>query len=63
MEPPTGFIPTEWYPSALAIAGDDLLIASAKGESSGPDNMKAAMQTGRHPNEPANDRFIPTSPK
>jgi DNA-binding beta-propeller fold protein YncE len=46
---PVGFIPTEWYPSALAIAGNDLLIASAKGESSGPNNMKVAVQTGLHP--------------
>jgi DNA-binding beta-propeller fold protein YncE len=50
-EPLIGFIPTEWYPSALAIAGNNLLIASAKGESSGPNNMKAAMQTELHPNE------------
>ena len=27
-----GFIPTAWYPSALAVHGDDLLIATAKGE-------------------------------
>jgi DNA-binding beta-propeller fold protein YncE len=40
------FIPTEWYPSALAIVGNDLLIASAKGEGSGPNNMKAAVQIG-----------------
>jgi DNA-binding beta-propeller fold protein YncE len=46
---PAGFIPTEWYPSALAIAGNDLLIASAKGESSGPNNMKATVQTALHP--------------
>jgi hypothetical protein len=26
-----GLIPTEWYPSALAVQGDDLLIATAKG--------------------------------
>jgi DNA-binding beta-propeller fold protein YncE len=51
IEPPVGFIPTEWYPSALAVAGNDLLIASAKGESSGPNNMQATMQTGLHPNE------------
>ncbi len=50
LETPIGFIPTEWYPSALAIAGNDLLIASAKGESSGPNSMKAAVQTGLHPN-------------
>lgn len=50
VESPAGFIPTEWYPSALAIAGNDLLITSAKGESSGPNNMEAAVQTGLHPN-------------
>ena len=50
VELPAGFIPTEWYPAALAIAGNDLLIACAKGESSGPNNMQAAVQTGLHPN-------------
>jgi len=50
VESPIGFIPTEWYPSALAFAGSDLLIASAKGNSSGPNNMKASVQTGLHPN-------------
>ena len=33
---PIGFIPTDWYPSALAVHGDDLLIATAKGQSTGP---------------------------
>ncbi len=47
---PRGFVPTEWYPSALAVRGDDLLIASAKGESSGPNHIKATVQTGLHPN-------------
>jgi DNA-binding beta-propeller fold protein YncE len=31
-----GFIPTEWYPTAVAVTGNDLLIASAKGRGSGP---------------------------
>ena len=31
-----GFIPTDWYPSALAVNGDDLLIATAKGQSTRP---------------------------
>ncbi len=48
---PLGFIPTEWYPSALATAGNDLLIASAKGEGSGPNKPsnreKDAGQTAR----------------
>ena len=48
---PIGFIPTEWYPSALVVAGSDLLIASAKGKSSGPNNMRAVMQTGMHPQQ------------
>ena len=47
---PIGFIPTEWYPSALASARNDLLITSAKGESSGPNNMQAAVQRELHPN-------------
>ncbi len=32
--PALGFIPTEWYPTALAVHGDDLVIASGKGTSS-----------------------------
>jgi len=31
-----GFIPTEWYPTAIAATGNDLLIGSAKGRGSGP---------------------------
>jgi DNA-binding beta-propeller fold protein YncE len=34
--PALGFIPTDWYPSALAVQGDDLLIATAKGRGAGP---------------------------
>jgi DNA-binding beta-propeller fold protein YncE len=33
-----GFIPTDWYPSAVAVSGDDLLIATAKGQGTGPNN-------------------------
>jgi DNA-binding beta-propeller fold protein YncE len=36
IQSPLGFIPTDWYPSALAVHGDDLLIATAKGEGSRP---------------------------
>jgi hypothetical protein len=50
MESPIGFIPTEWYPSALAIAGNDLLMATAKGEGTGPNNMKATLPSGIHVN-------------
>ena len=30
------FIPTEWYPTALAIHSDELLIATGKGQGTGP---------------------------
>jgi DNA-binding beta-propeller fold protein YncE len=52
-----GFIPTEWYPSALAVHADDLLVATAKGKGSGPNNGPDTIPAGRkrhgHP-------YIPT---
>jgi DNA-binding beta-propeller fold protein YncE len=57
-EMPLGFIPTEWYPSALAIAGNDLLIATAKGESSGPNNMQNTLRGGERKRK--EHPYIPT---
>jgi DNA-binding beta-propeller fold protein YncE len=57
VEEPVGFIPTEWYPSALAIAGNDLLIATAKGESSGPNNTQNQLKDERKRKE---HPYIPT---
>ncbi len=37
--PALGFVPTDWYPSALAVRGNDLLIATAKGEGTGPNSQ------------------------
>jgi DNA-binding beta-propeller fold protein YncE len=54
---PPDFIPTEWYPSALAIVGNDLLIATAKGEGSGPDNMLGTLKGERKRKE---HPYIPT---
>jgi DNA-binding beta-propeller fold protein YncE len=52
-----GFIPTDWYPSALAAQGDNLLIATAKGESTRPNNdisqLKSERRRREHP-------YIPT---
>jgi DNA-binding beta-propeller fold protein YncE len=42
-----GFMPTEWYPSALATIGDDLLIAAAKGQSTGPNNGVSQLKDER----------------
>ncbi len=52
-----GLIPTDWYPSALAVQGDDLLIATAKGEGtrSNKDMGKTVYET-KHKEHP----YIPT---
>ncbi|MFZ0806744.1 MAG: phosphoesterase, partial [Candidatus Sulfotelmatobacter sp.] len=54
---PLGFIPTDWYPSALAVVGDDLLIATAKGEGTraNKDMGKTVYET-KHKDHP----YIPT---
>jgi len=48
-----GFIPTDWYPSAVAVEGNDLLIATAKGEGMGPNNgmgkTERALKHHDHP--------------
>jgi YVTN family beta-propeller protein len=55
--PALGFIPTDWYPSALAVQGNDLLIATAKGLSTGPNKgMGKTAYEGRHREHP----YIPT---
>jgi DNA-binding beta-propeller fold protein YncE len=46
-----GFIPTDWYPSALAAQGDDLLMATAKGESSGPNSGISQLKSERRHRE------------
>jgi DNA-binding beta-propeller fold protein YncE len=35
-EQAVGFIPTEWYPSAMAIKGNNLYVATGKGQGTGP---------------------------
>ena len=51
---PIGFIPTEWYPSALQISNGELLVASAKGTGAGPNAVPAeAANTRPAPNSDA----------
>jgi DNA-binding beta-propeller fold protein YncE len=52
-----GFIPTEWYPLALATHENDLLIATGKGIGSGPNGEKAHPQNSKRRREHA---YIPT---
>jgi hypothetical protein len=54
---PLGFIPTDWYPTALAAVGDDLLIATSKGQGTGPNNFPGATGYERKHRETA---YIPT---
>jgi DNA-binding beta-propeller fold protein YncE len=56
-QPALGFIPTDWYPSALAVHGDDLLIATAKSQGTGPNGGagKTSWEV-RHHEHP----YIPT---
>ena len=51
-----GFIPTEWYPLAVVVAGDELLIATGKGLSTGPNGNKTSSSTRR----PKSYAYIPT---
>ncbi len=55
--PALGFIPTDWYPSALAVQGDDLLIATAKGQGTRPNkgSGKTAWEIRYHEHP-----YIPT---
>lgn len=42
------FIPTEWYPTALAVRGNDLLIATGKGTGTGPNVTVNSVGTPEH---------------
>ncbi len=46
-----GFIPTEWYPAALAVRGDDLFVTTAKGRGTGPNSrlLPESPSGRRHP--------------
>jgi len=43
---PLGFIPTGWYPTALAVDGEDLLVASGKGEGTGANSSQLPSSDG-----------------
>ena len=41
-----GWVPTEWYPTAMAVEGNTLYVATAKGQGTGPNNMPQAQVPG-----------------
>ena len=47
---PLGFLPTEWYPTALAVKGAQLYVSTGKGTGTGPNATPppAAPGGGRH---------------
>jgi DNA-binding beta-propeller fold protein YncE len=52
-----GFIPTDWYPTALATVGDDLLIATSKGRGTSPNGGPGGLSWERRHHE---HPYIPT---
>src|SRR3974390_2871515 len=47
------FIPTEWYPTALAVSGGDLFIATGKGSGVGPNSgFEPVPLRGKKPDHP-----------
>ncbi|HZD31090.1 MAG TPA: beta-propeller fold lactonase family protein [Candidatus Angelobacter sp.] len=47
------FIPTEWYPTALAVSGRELFIASGKGTGTGPNSrLETVPSRGEKPQHP-----------
>ncbi len=46
------FIPTEWYPTALAVRGDELFVASGKGIGTGPNAALMSQDSHARHNHP-----------
>jgi DNA-binding beta-propeller fold protein YncE len=44
--PAVGWVPTEWYPTALALQGNVLYVTTGKGEGTGPNNMAQKQVPG-----------------
>ena len=47
-----GFVPTEWYPTVVAATTKDLLIATAKGQGSGPNPKAIGKNSDGSPSYP-----------
>ena len=51
LQPASGFIPTDWYPTAITVVGDDLLIATSKGQGTGPNGGPNNLRNEKRPRE------------
>jgi DNA-binding beta-propeller fold protein YncE len=47
-----GFIPTEWYPTAVAVSGNHLYVATGKGKGTGPNQAPQPKAPIPSPHEP-----------
>ena len=56
--PAAGFISTEWYPTVVAASAKDLVIASAKGQGSGPNPVPKGKSEDVQPEYPYVLRMI-----
>ncbi len=54
---PIGFVPTEWMPMSMGMAGGKLYVATAKGKGTGPNNFRS----GRRRRPRARRRFQSSS--
>ncbi len=55
-----GFIPTGWYPTGVALAGNKLYIATAKGQGTGPNNFPQKRVPGTNPRFYRENTYIGT---
>ncbi len=46
-----GFVPTEWYPTEVAVRGNNLYVATAKGLGTGPNNGPQKQVAGQKAKE------------
>ncbi|MGD8319414.1 MAG: beta-propeller fold lactonase family protein [Gemmatimonadota bacterium] len=53
IDAPTGRIPVEWYPTAVTVSGDSVLVANGKGRGTGPNPDFPPPTIRRAPGEPS----------
>ena len=57
---PWRWVPTEWYPTALAVKGNKLYVATAKGQGTGPNNMPQPQVPGQAAPKQRSSTYIAT---